>query len=342
MSYFCCKSIPIQKGREAFMKKIFSFFILFILVNLAANAQNEPLFSNYMLMRNLTNPGFVGADKTINAIFNNRTMFAGFGEGKPVSSVFGVEAPFEILGARSGVGILIVSDEIGFFTSVNVDASYAYHHQLEGGTLGGGITMGFNDNSIEPVWFIPSDGDRFGTVEGDDLIPDAFSTPTFNVGLGVYYETPRYYIGFSATKVNRADWVSTGTDQTEMNVGYNTPTYYLTGAYNIELPDPLFDLRPSFMLRSDFAAYMLDVNGTVYYQKKYWAGLGLRVSPANIAALTILGGVELMNGLNIGYALDINTSAMFLGAATSHEVLVTYSFNLDTKRDQKYKSVRYL
>lgn len=342
ISYFCCKSIPLLKGREAFMKKIFSFFILFILVNLAANAQNEPLFSNYMLMRNITNPAFVGAGSTINAIFNNRTMFAGFGDGKPVTSVFGVEAPFEMLGARNGAGLTVVSDEIGFFTTVSVDGAYAYHRQLEGGTLGGGISVGFNSFSIEPQWVIPSDDDHFGSVDGDVLIPDQFNILTFSVGLGVYYETPRYYIGLSASKINRVDWTYTGSNQTEVVVGYDMPTYHLTGAYNIELPNPLFDLRPSFMLRSDFAAYMLDVNGTVYYQKKFWAGLGLRVSPANIAALTILGGVQLMNGLNIGYAMDLNTSAMIVGGATSHEVLVTYSFNLDTKRDQKYKSVRYL
>ena len=83
-------------------------------------------------------------------------------------------------------------------------------------------------------------------------------------------------------------------------------------------------------------------SGRMYYKNKYWAGFGFRVSLSNLAALTFLGGVELMNGLNVGYALDINTGSIFLGGATSHEILVTYSFNLDTKRNHKYKSVRYL
>jgi hypothetical protein len=108
------------------------------------------------------------------------------------------------------------------------------------------------------------------------------------------------------------------------------------------LPDPLFDLQTSFLLQSDLAAYSLDVNGTIFFKSKYWGGIGLRTTPQNISAFTVLGGIELMNGLNLGYALDINTNAMFPSGGTSHEVMVTYSFNLDTKRDQKYKSVRYL
>lgn len=337
-----------MKGREAFMKKIFSFFILFILVNLAAIAQQEPLFSNYMLMRNVANPAFVGADKTINAIFNNRTMFAGFGAGKPVTSVFGVDAPVEIFGTQSGVGLLIVSDQVGYLKTTDVDASYAYHHTVESGTLGGGITLGLSDYSLAfgdaGGWNIPDneEGDTYyATAESDPTIPDPFHTLTLNVCAGIYYETPKYYIGLSASKLNKANIIYAQEVRSD-TVSYSMPTYYLTGAYNIELPDPLFDLRPSFLLRSDFAASILDLDGTIYYKKKYWAGLGLRASFSNIAAVKFFGGVELMNGLNLGYAMDINTSSMFLAGGTSHEVLVTYSFNLDTKRDQKYKSVRYL
>lgn len=322
------------------MKNLFSFFILLILVNLAANAQQEPLFSNYMLSRPITNPGFAGADKTINALFLNRTMFAGMGEGKPVTSVFGVDAPFEIFGARSGVGLLVISDELGFNTNVNVNATYAYHHSLQNGTLGGGLSFGFNNyNIVDPTWITPGDG---SSASGDPLIPNQLSTLTLSVGLGAYYATNEYYLGLSATNLNRADIVDTKTDQTEEVINYYAPHYYLIGAYNIALPDPLFDLQPSFLLRTDLSAYVLDLNGKVLYKKKYWGGIGLRISPYNFAAINFLGGLELLNGLSVGYAMDVNVGGMFLGGATSHEIIVSYSFNLEGKRDQKYKSVRYL
>ena len=315
------------------------------MVNLAAKAQQEALFSNYMVFRPVTNASFVGADKTINAIFVNRTQFAGLGIGKPVTSVFGVDAPVEIFGTQSGLGVLIVSDEAGFETKVNVEASYAYHHTLQSGTLGGGLTLGINSYSLNPEWeFAEGDVDYPRAASSDRLLPgngqEFTAPPIIGIGLGAYYETEKYYVGLSVSRLKNSD--ITTNDKQEINFNYLRPHYYLTGAYNIELPDPLFDLRPSFMLQSDLSASMLNLNGTIYYKNKYWAGFGLKATLHNLAALSFLGGVELMNGLNVGYALDINLGSMILVGATSHEVLVSYSFNLDTKRTQKYKSVRYL
>lgn len=334
----------MKREGSFFMKKFFSFFILYILVNLAAKAQQEPLFSNYMLLRTTTNPGYVGATKTMNAVFCNRTMFAGFGDGKPVTQVFGVDAPFDLFGARSGFGALIVSDEIGFFDYTKVDLTYAYHHKFQTSILGGGFTVGINSLSLidETEWYSPSDGDYFVSAESDESVPQQLGGDlVLSIGLGLYYETPKYYLGFSATNLNRGS-IFDPQDEIETEYMYYASHFYLTGTYNIELPDPLFDVQPSFVLRTDLTAFMLDLNGTIFYKDRYWTGFGVRVSPANIAAVTLLGGLELINGLNIGYAMDINTSMMFFYGATSHEVIVTYSFNIDTKRDQKYKSVRYL
>lgn len=332
------------------MKNYFSFLILFILVNLAAQAQQEALFSNYMLMKSVTNRSFVGADKAINAVFCNRTEFAGFNSsadvsGNPVTSVFGVDAPVEIFGKQSGVGILMMNDKIGFQQDVKVDFTFAYHHILENGTLGMGLSVGFNDWSITPSWYIPTDDDyqdMWTDVSSDNYIPSSFSTIVFNLGVSAYYETQKYYIGLSASNINRGEITDPAQTDLEYVYAYYATNFNLAGAYNIEMPDPLFDLQPSFVLRTDLAAYSLDLNATMLYKKRHWAGFGLRMSPGNIASFTLLGGTELVNGLNVGYALDVNTSGLIYSGATSHEIIVTYSFNIETKRDMKYKSVRYL
>jgi len=338
-----------MNGREAFMKNYFSFLILFILVNLAAQAQQEPLFSNYMHMRSVTNRSLVGANKTIDAVFCNRTMFAGFndGEGIPVTSVFGVEAPVEIFGKQSGVGILMVNDKIGFQQDIKVDFTYAYHHRMENGTLGLGVSFGFNNYILTPDWNTgdlsdPDYSDIWQDESGDEYLPGGIKEIVFGIGLSTYYETTQYYVGLSASNINRGNITNTDDTGKEFVYAYYAPNFNLAGAYNIELPDPLFDLRPSFVLRTDLAAYILDLNATMFYKKRHWAGFGLRMSPSNVASFTLLGGTELVNGLNVGYAIDVNTSGMIYGGATSHEIIVTYSFNIDTKRDMKYKSVRYL
>lgn len=326
------------------MKKLFSFCILYILFTLAANAQQEPQISNYMLTKPIINPAFVGAEKTINAYFMNRAQFAGFGEHKPVTSVFGVETPVDILGTKSGLGLVIINDAKGFINDVKVSLKYAYHHQLQSGKVSGGIDLGFNNISIaEPIW-IPTEE---GSVDSDPAIPNALSELAFNLGAGFYYETTEYFIGLSATNLTSPEIFDPETEQTTWAVTYYAPHFYLSGAYNIALPDPLFDLQPAFLLSTDLTSTKLDLNATMLYNKKYWAGLGLRVTPYKarfgqyISSVNILGGIMLINGLNLGYAMDLNLTNL-QGGATSHEILVTYSFNLEGKRDQKYKSVRYL
>lgn len=323
------------------------------MVNLAVRAQQEPLFSGYMLNKVINNPAFSGTGAEINACFSNRVMFAGFGEGKPVTSVLSVEGPVNILGLKSGLGLMIKSDKIGFQEQTDVEILYAYHHAFETGKLGIGLNMGFFNYHISPTWEYPnySQYDDNGeypqdATQGDPNIPQEFSDMVFGIGLGAYYETTNYYLGLSGTRLNRAKLRytnSTGANAEAGEVFYTfEPHMYLTGGYNIALPDPLFDLRPTFMLRSDLSAWQLDINSTIFYKNRYWAGLGLRSSFVSFDAITIIMGTELINGLNISYAFDVNTSAMIYNGATSHEVLVTYSFNLNTKRNQRYKSVRYL
>lgn len=343
-----------MKGRKAFMKNYFSFFILFILVNLAAQAQSESLFSNYMLMRSVTNRSFVGADKAINAVFCNHTSFLGFNndmenQGIPVTSAFGVDAPVEIFGKKCGAGILMLSDKIGFQNNIKFDLSLAYHHVLESATLGFGLSLGFNNYTIDPSWNLgemddADYSDYWASESEDDLIPvKSPSAMIFALGLGAYYETPSYYIGLNASNINRGDISRISEGGQEYIYSYYAAHFNLSGAYNIALPDPLFDLQPSAVLRTDLAAYSLDLNATMFYKKRHWAGFGLRMSPANIASFTLLFGTELKNSLLVGYALDVNMGGIgSMGGFTSHEIVVTYSFNIESKRDMKYKSVRYL
>ena len=69
--------------------------------------------------------------------------------------------------------------------------------------------------------------------------------------------------------------------------------------------------------------------------------MGYRLNESMIAMV----GVELFNGMNVGYAFDytFNNLRNAISAGGSHEVMVGYCFNLvKEKVVKKYKSVRYL
>jgi type IX secretion system PorP/SprF family membrane protein len=347
ISYFCKMFHVRLIGLKYLVKKRNSFLILLLLVNLAANAQQNPMFSGCFLGKTLHNPAFSGAGNEINASFINRVMLLGIGEGKPITSVFGIEGPVEILGLRSGLGILIKSDQIGFQQQTDVEFNYSYHRDTETGRFGLGLNLGFYNYGIEGEWSVPNYSDYGYTMKpatGDVAIPKNQTKMVFGIGLGAYYQSSDYFMGLSASHLNgtvlRND-TETSAEEAIAFMSYR-PHYYLTGGYNIALPDPLFDLRPAVMLRSDLASWQVDVNGTVFYKDKLWAGLGLRSSFISFDAVTVLFGTELFDGLGFTYLLDVNTSALFPKGATNHEVMISYAFNIKTKKNQKYKSVRYL
>jgi hypothetical protein len=59
-------------------------------------------------------------------------------------------------------------------------------------------------------------------------------------------------------------------------------------------------------------------------------------------AVAILVGVEMINGLNIGLAYDITTSALGRYGYGSQEIYLRYSLGLGKGRLKKYKSIRFL
>ena len=142
-----------------------------------------------------------------------------------------------------------------------------------------------------------------------------------------------YYAGFSATHINQPaikydDLIST----------YLSRHYYFSGGYNIKLVNPLFELWPSVLFKTDLAAWQLDVNTNIIYDKRFWGGISYRINDA----VALLLGMELFNGLKLGYSFDLVTSSIGYYGFASHEIFVSYSIDLERDRNKKYKSVRFL
>ncbi len=313
------------------MKKIISFLYLLLLINLAALGQQDPQFTNNMFYKLGVNPGFAGAEDKISGLILNRYQWEGF-PGAAKTLVFSVDAAVNAFGG-SGLGLNIVSDQIGFFKDIKVNASYAYKTELNFGKLGIGISLGFYNQNVNGEWKIPED-ERLTQPGSDPLIPQGESSQVAgDVGFGLYLSTNRYYLGASVTHINEASLKNV-----EVVNYYFTRHYYLMGGYNIKLADPLFELRPSFLFKSDLAAMQLDINTNIVYDERFWGGLTYRLNDG----VALLMGLEMLNGLKVGYSFDLVTSAIGYYGYGSHEIFISYSIALDRNRNQKYKSVRFL
>ena len=316
------------------MKKIFSFLYLVIIVKLAAFSQQDPQFTNNMFYKLGANPGSAGVEGGISGILLNRYQWDGF-RGGPKTLIFSAEAAINAFGAAGGVGLNIVSDEAGFENNTQINVNYAYRQKLSFGQLGIGVSLGVLNKGFNGEWSVPEDDFGIYTQPNSDpLIPQGeVSQMALDAGLGLYLSSNQYYLGASVTHVNQAE-----IKFSDLATTYLVRHYYLMGGYNIKLSDPLFELRPSFLFKTDLAFWQLDLNANIVFNKRFWGGVSYRVQDA----VALLMGMEMENGLRFGYSFDLVTSAISSFGYGSHEIFVSYTLDLEKNRNQKYKSIRFL
>ncbi len=314
------------------MKKFNVAFLLLIICIQPGFSQQDPVTSHYMFNTLTYNPGIAGTSGMICATALTRQQWVGF-KGAPATTLFNISAPVSPFKINSGVGLLVESDNIGFDKDINLSASYSYLLDLGSGTLGIGLSLGMLNKTLNPTWEIPS-GDIHTPASGDPLIPETKeSVVAFDAGLGFYYRTEKYYAGLSVTHINQPKIkYSKGTP-------YISRNYYLTAGYNLQLPNPSLELLPSVFVYSDGKVVQFSVSSLIRYNKKVWGGVSYRAGDALVGMI----GLELYNGLRLGYAYDFTLSDMKKNSSGSHEFMINYCFDLSLGRSSmKYKSIRFL
>ena len=314
------------------MKRLNIAFLFLVLLLQPVLSQQDPLSSQYMFNTLTYNPGIAGTSGMICATALNRQQWVGF-KGAPSTTVFNISAPVSLFSIKSGVGLLVESDNVGFDKDINLSGSYSYLMDLGTGKLGIGLSLGMLNKTLTPKWEIPS-GDAHTPVSGDPLIPESKeSYVAFDAGLGLYYKAEKYYASLSVTHINQP--------KIKFSKGepYISRHYYLTGGYNLQLPDPALELLPSFFAFSDGKVVQVAVTSLIRYNKKVWGGVSYRAGDAFIGII----GLELFNGIRLGYSYDFTISDVRKNSTGTHEFMINYCFDLNLgKSPMKYKSIRFL
>jgi len=302
--------------------------------------QYDAQMSQYMLMPGIFNPAIAGESSEMNVSLINRQQWVGV-DNAPSTLFVHASMPFVFNNRKHGFGLVVLKESIGLFSTQLIQLQYAYKKNWMNGILsiglqGGVLQENFNADGI----YIPSSDYHSnsdvsapkGALEG--MIPD-FS-------MGLWYNHKSFYAGISASHLLESTIkLKAGKDATE-GKSYSTiasRTYYLTNGYNIALSNPLYTLQPSFLIKTDLTAWQADLSGKVFYKERYWGGLGWRWQDAVI----VMAGIKLPQGLSIGYAYDISTSAVASFSGGSHELFMGYTKKIGTATvSKKQKSVRIL
>jgi len=314
------------------MKRLVIAFLFLAMGVISIQAQQDPSSSQYMFNTLTYNPGVAGTSGMICATALNRQQWVGF-KGAPSTTLFNVSAPISPFHVNSGIGLLVESDNIGFDKDINLTGIYSYIVDLNTGKLGIGISLGMLNKTLDPTWKIPT-GDGFTPADQDPLIPSTKeSVVAFDAGLGLFLRSEKYYAALSATHINQPKLKFT------KGVPYVSRHYYLTAGYTLQLPNPSLELLPSFFVYSDGKVAQFNITSLVRYNKKVWGGVSYRAGDALIGTI----GLELFNGIRIGYSYDFPLSDIRKNTTGSHEFMVNYCFDLSLgKSAMRYKSIRFL
>jgi len=309
------------------MKKLLIMFFLFATVG--AYAQQDAQFTQYMSNKIFVSPAFAGDKGAICLSGIYRHQWTGF-EGNPQTQNFNIDMPVGFL--NGGIGLSVTNDQLGFEKNLGIKLSYAYKTNLGSGDFSVGLALGMLDKGLaNPQWIAP-DG---STGASDPSIPQGDQNkivPDF--GFGLLYSTDAFFVSLSS--LHLVPFEAEFTTTSSIKLKNHT---YLLGGYNIEL-SPELQLQPSVLLKSDLASMQFDLNINAVYMEKLRGGLSYRMNDA----VAVLLGYNITDQLSFGYAYDVTTSQLRNFSSGSHEVMLSYCFNIDIppKTPQRYRNVRFL
>ncbi len=319
------------------MKKSTRYIVLLLglMAVMTVRAQFDPQMGQYMYMQTAYNPAAAGEGDLMRVAGMHRMQYISI-RNAPMSTWFTFSSPFVIGKTRHGAGVRFLNDRFGLFTTQALYAQYTYRQKLGKGYLSVGVDLGFVNVGFKGDSVNLKDmGDEYHDANDDAIPTGSKSGMKFDMGIGLYYCTPIWWVGASYSHVTRpkVDW----DDYSQVKL---VGTMYVTGGYHFRLKDYReWVLTPSAMVMSDFVGW--DVNLTLMcdFKDRYRWGLGYRIA----GSVNILLGVDIISGLQLGYSCELPTNKLLVESYGSHEIFLAYGFDiLKPKRTNKYKSIRYL
>lgn len=323
------------------MKRFVVLILVVVFFELSVMAQADPHFSLFEYTQNIVNPASAGANDAICFTTSHRQQWVGFGKnsgnddgsgnGRPISTVFSFDMPIPKI--KSGIGLAVLQDKIGFQNDIQIKLNYAYRYSFrENLTLSAGLGLGVVNRSINPNW-VTSASLINQQVYEDPSLPHMENITIFDMNGGFALYGNDFWVTLSGTHLLAP----------KLTYNVNSPSrlaqqIYLMGGYTFHLSNPSYDVITSAAIQADRISKMeFQINAKFMYDKKFWVGLSGRID-----AISPMIGAHLPLGpgaISFAYCYDISLNK--IGAAGSHELMARYCFNLTRENTQtRGKTVR--
>jgi len=332
------------------MKKFFLLVLTLAAALLSeTEAQQLPMYSQYMMNAFLVNPAVAGHEVYTAINLTAREQWAGIVDAPGtyalsiqsrllknsyVSRSASIRKRKRIMSrsGRVGYGAYFFTDMAGAFNRTGLQGTYSYHIPLPSSQISFGVSITGYQFSInqDKIKLLEADDQLLLNTQRSAIIPDA--------DFGVYYSDEHMYAGISAMQLF----------QSTLKLGPNEGPgfkmmrhYFFTAGYRFEINRDIL-MEPSVLFKTtEKFVSQFDINVKLYFQENYWAGVSFRSGGSySIAEETlngkgssaiIMGGIK-VNKLYFGYAFDYTFNAIGAHTYGSHEIMAAMKFGDNARR----------
>lgn len=271
--------------------------------------QQEPQFTQYFDNTLYVNPAYAGSKGVLNLTGVHRDQWVGF-KGRPSSTSFSIHTPLTY--ESVGVGFTMVNDQIGPIkqTMFYGDFSYSLRFKEKDRKLSFGIKGGLNSINLNTSELITTDANDLKLIENSNnkLNP--------NFGIGIYYHTPKFFVGASVPKIIQNSYSGNTSTSLERRHYFGI----MGGVFDV---NKFWKIRPTAQLKvTSGAPLSLDVSCTGIYKSKIYIGSMYRLN----AAVGVFAQFQATPQFKIGFASDFDTHGLRTYNSGTYEVLASYDF----------------
>lgn len=294
----------ITKARQNIVMTILLMSLWF-----SVEAQQDPLYSQYLNNPFVLNPAYAGLTNNLNFSASYRSQWTGI-EGSPKTS--NANGHISLHENKMGAGLMFVSDQIGNSTINEVFASYSYRLNIaEDNILSFGLQAGFANYQLNNSQVNAFD-------KNDPLFADNTSETKPSFGFGAILKSSKYFVSLSVPRMLRTTFESQGVQSS-----LYTQHYYLMGSYLFFVSERI-RFKPSALVKLvSGAPASIDLNTSLIIHENYQAGVLTR----NFNTYGLFLQALVKNSLRLGYTFEVPTGTSVGTNFTSHEITLGFRLN---------------
>ncbi|MGK7397733.1 MAG: PorP/SprF family type IX secretion system membrane protein [Candidatus Cyclobacteriaceae bacterium M3_2C_046] len=293
-------------------------------------AQDKPIFSNFFMNPFAYNPAYAGDEYRPSLTLAYRQQWMGI-EGAPVTTSASFHLP---VGTNMSFGTNIFNDRRSVLNTSSALLSLAYKvpfdidHYVKFGLSGG---AGFNSISdFNEIMNNPK-------YQNDVALINALQSSIYLDGqFGFNYHFRGFNAGFALPRLFNTSLIS----QVEFNQGEIDPlnSYQIMinfKSYNKELPIS-FEPHLIYRLQSETMAGYFEGAGIIHFQNAAWLGGSYRQD----YGITLMGGININDKMQVGYAYDLVNTPVAGFTNGTHEIALKLNFGEEKRPKKRTRSVK--